>query len=142
MTLMSDVECNNSLARRYGPNKGYLSPDQIDFELWAGDPRGVGVQMDLVGGYAPAVVDNDGTTWPDAPDGRAIITMPIPWTPTDAWTAGGDPASATHFLIRNHDTGDEMDTQPIGSSIIVTDSSDSFSLQFKVTYVPSVAVPT
>lgn len=143
MTLMSDAECNASLGRRYGANRTttgpYAAPDQIDVELWAGDPRGAGVQMDLVGGYAPAVVDNDATTWPDAPAGRQIVSAAIPWTATGMWTAGGDAVDATYWLIRNHDTGDEMDTMPIGDNIIVLDAGDGFSLQLKVNYVPIVA---
>lgn len=141
MTLMSDAECNNSLARRYGANKGYNAPTQIDIELWAGDPRtDDGVEMDAAGGYAAAVVNNNGTTWPDAPSGRQVVTMPIGWTPTGEWTAGGDPADATHWLIRNHTTGDAMDAGPIGEPIIVTSADDAFSLQFAVNYVPIVAV--
>lgn len=143
MTLMSDAECNASLGRRYGANRTttgpYAAPDQIDIELWAGDPRGTGVQMDLVGGYTPAVVDNDGTTWPDAPADRQIISAATPWTPTGEWTAGGDPVNATYWLIRNHDTGDEMDCMPIGYDIAVLDAGDAFALQFKVSYVPVVA---
>src|SRR5690348_11400109 len=151
MTLMSDAACNASLAMRYGAAKGSSAPDNLEFALYAGDPRGDGVEMDLVGGYAPVTAANNGTTWPDAPAGRAIVSAAQAWTPTgvpqpegtpptDPWTADGSPAAVTHWLIRDADTGDEWDSMPIDEPITVLDSDDAFSLEFVVNYVPSVAV--
>lgn len=140
MTLMSDAACNASLAMRYGPDKGSLAPTNLEIALFAGDPRADGVEMDMVGGYAPAAVDNDATTWPDAPSGRTIISAPIPFTATGAWTADGDPAAVTHWMIRDADTDDEWDSMPIDEPITVLDASDDFSLQLVVNYVPVVAV--
>lgn len=142
MTLYSDAACNASLALRYGASKGSLAPDNLEFALFAGDPRGTGVEMDSVGGYAPAALANDGTTWPDAPANRTIISAPVAYTATGAaWTAGGDPAAVTHWLIRDADTGDWWDTMPIDEPITVLDANDDFTLQFIVNYVPVVAVP-
>jgi hypothetical protein len=140
MTLFSDEACNASLAMRYGASRGSLAPDTLEVALFAGDPRADGVEMDAVGGYAAAEVPNDGTTWPDAPDARTIISAPIAFTATGAWTADGDPASATHWLIRDADTGDWWDTMPIDEPILVLDADDDFSLQLVVNYVPVVAV--
>lgn len=138
MTLFADAECNNSLMRRYGVHRGYGAPAQIEVALFAGDPRGDGVEMDNVGGYAAALVGNDGTTWPDDAAGRTIVSAPIAFTPTGPWTAGGSSALVTHWATRNHDTGDLMDVMPADEQILVLDADDAFSLQLVVNYVPVI----
>lgn len=151
MTLFSDAACNASLAMRYGPDKGSLAPTHLELALFSGDPRADGVEMDLVGGYAPAAFDNDGTAWPDAPTGRSITGAPVAFTPTgtpvadnlpptDPWTASGSPASVTHFGLRDADTSDLWDVEPLTEEVTVLDSRDAFTVQPKVNYVPVVAV--
>lgn len=139
MTLFSDAACNASLAMRYGADKGALAPVNLAIALFAGDPRTDGIEFDLTGGYTPSLVDNDATTWPDAPSARTIISVPVPFVATGPWTADSIPAAATHFGIRDADTDDLWDVMPLDEPVTVLDASDDFSLQLIVNYVPVVA---
>lgn len=113
-----------SLDNDYGANHGAGSPTTFNLELWAGDPGNGGVQMDSVGGYAPAPMANNGTNFPatDTSTGTKTCAVQTFATPTAAWTAGGVAADADYWLLRDPATGHAWDYAAIeaGSEISVS----------------------
>jgi hypothetical protein len=115
MALVSIPARDASLAMSYGAARHpSLSLDTLEVALYAGDPAGDGVELDVVGGYAAVLAPNDGTTWPDAPaDGQVVSAAVVFPTSTGEWTVGGVPAVADHWAIRDPDTGDLWDAMPL-----------------------------
>lgn len=138
MSLVSDAAQNASLKMSYGAERhSSLSLATFEVPLFAGDPRLDGVEMDAVGGYVAPVVDNDGTTWPDDPDGGELASAPIGFPDsTAAWTADGVLAPATHWGIRDPDTGDLWDVMPLpGDGLLVDEAGfTDISIQLIVNY--------
>lgn len=130
MSLKSIPARNASLAMSYGADKGSLAPTSLEVALFVGDPDTVGVELAGDGGYSRAVVDNDGTTWPDAPDDGAITSMVISFgTSTDAWSGDAD-----CFQIYDADTGDAWDNGKLAETISVDGADTPVAVQLIVFY--------
>lgn len=135
MSLVSDPEQSRAIGLFYG---GYSTAlPEFEVALFAGDPRIDGVELDLVGGYAPQLVPNDNTTWPDPPDAGEMISAPIAFPNSTApWTAGAVLAQITHWGTRNPDTGDLADVMPLPGDGFLVDAPGftGISIQLIVNY--------
>lgn len=118
--MLVSVEARNaSLAMSYGALAGSEAPVSLEVALYVGDPANGGAELAATGGYVAAVVDNDVVTWPDAPADGSITSAPIVFaTSSAAWAD-----TATHWLIRDADTGDEWDCGVLNDPIAVTAAS-------------------
>lgn len=135
MSLVSDPEQSRAIGLFYG---GYSEPlTEFEVALFAGDPRGYGVELDSVGGYAPQLVPNDNTTWPDAPADGEMVSAPVTFPDsTGQWTASGTLAVATHWGTRNPDTGDLADVMPLPGDGLLVDRAGvtGIAIQLIVNY--------
>jgi len=130
VSLVDIAARNASLAMSYGADRGSLAPTSLGIALFVGDPDNGGVELDSDGGYARAVVDNDATTWPDAPDGGGITSAVISFaTSTGAWSDTAD-----SFLIYDADTGDKWDSGRLGDQITVDTADTDVTVQITVFY--------
>jgi hypothetical protein len=129
--LDDDVACNTSLALRYGASKGALAPTTLSIELWHGDPALPGsAELGPDGGYVPLEVPNDATTWPDAPDGRAITSADLEWPAA----TGEYSDTATYFLIRDLDTGAAWDSGRLADEVSITQADQQVKGPITVFY--------
>lgn len=114
--LVSVAARNASLAMSYGALAGSEAPTNLAVELWVGDPADAGsAELAATGGYAAALVGNDGSTWPDAPVDGSITSAPVAFPASSAAWA----ESPTHFLIRDADTSDEWDSGVLSDEVSV-----------------------
>lgn len=138
MSLHSTAARNASLAMSYGADRhSTLSLATFEVPLFAGDPRIDGVELDAAGGYVAPEVDNDGTTWPDAPADGQTISAPVGFPDsTGPWTVDGTLAVATHWATRDPDTGDLWDVMPLPGDGLLVDGSGvtGISIQLIVNY--------
>ena len=126
MPLISTAAQNASLDNDYGATCGPNSPAAHRVRLWMGDPDGDGVEVPntteteagtVANGYAPVVIDNDGTVWLDAEDGQkstaAVVQFP------DALEAY--PGTVTHATLEDStDATAVWDSVPLLEPLDVT----------------------
>lgn len=142
MPLISQAAQDASLAMSYGASRhSTLSLATFEVALFDGDPAVDGVELDTAGGYAAVTVNNDGTTWPDAPSVGAIVSAPIAFaTSTAGWTStristGTVPAVASHWAIRNPSTSDLWDSMPLpGDGVSVETAGVDVRIQLVIPY--------
>lgn len=138
MSLLSVAARNASLAMSYGATKGSSAPTSLEVALFNGDPRNGGTELTPAGGYAPATVPNNGTTWPTAPADGEIVSAAIALpSSTDAWSD-----TALFWLIRDATTGDWWDSMPLpGDGITVSGYGVENSLILFVNYNATEGTP-
>ena len=130
MSLVSVAARNASLAMSYGAGKGSSAPSQLEVALFHGDPANGGVELDSDGGYARVVVDNDGTTWPDAPADGAVTSSAISFaTATGAWSDTAD-----CFQIYDASTGDAWDSGRLSDEVSVDTAGTVITVELTVYY--------
>lgn len=130
MSLVSVAARNASLAMSYGADKGSLAPVSLEIALFNGDPTNDGTELTSDGGYERLVVDNDATTWPDAPaDGSISSAVLFFATPTGAWSDTADFAQ-----VSDADTGDVWDSGPLDDEVDVNEADTSVAIQLSIYY--------
>lgn len=90
MPLGSDVARNADLDANYGDNHASTWPDSFNLRVYDGDPTNGGAELTSGGGYAPLVVSNDSTNFPDADGGQKTSAQFQFADATDAWDEVGE----------------------------------------------------
>lgn len=131
--IRDDAAANASLAGDYGATHGPNAPASHQVALFAGDPNDDGVEIDTAGGYTRQALTNDATGWPNAAANRQITSAEVTWTSTGEWTAGGVPATATHFALLGAD-GLWWDTGLLDESVDVPGAGITLTVACTVSY--------
>lgn len=127
--LLDDAAANASLASSYGAARDTSnSPVHLELALFHGDPAAGGTELEADGGYVPLTVDNDATTWPDAPADRAITSAVLDWPAA----TGEYSDTVTHALIRDADTGVGWDTGRLAAEISISEAGQFVRAQVTV----------
>jgi hypothetical protein len=140
MALLDIGPQNASLDNDYGSTKGPNAAVSHLFALYAGDPAtGVGVELDIAGGYDRVAMPNDGTSWPTAAaDGaKTAAAVQLP-TSTGPWTVGGSPAVATHFVLLAPDGVTRWDSGRLDTPISVDAAGADIQATPTVYYDPTI----
>lgn len=93
----SNVAENLILDSCLGTNHGSLFPANVEVALYTTDPTDAGTGTEASGGsYAPVVLTNNSTNWPDASSSTKTNGVAINFP-----TATGSWGTCTHWAIRN-----------------------------------------
>lgn len=119
------------LDNNFGATRGPNAPASFLVHLSAGDPsipadQGGGVEFDTGNGYAAVGLDND-ASWPGSANGVTAAASVSFGPSTDAWTAGGVAALASHWFLTSLDgvrrgsgaLDQEVDVSQPGVTIVV-----------------------
>lgn len=130
MTLLDPAAQSASLDNDYGATKGPNAPASLQVALFTDDPLLGGTELAAVGGYARAVVPNDGTTWPAAASAGSKSSAVISFgTSSAAWSD-----TASWFVLFDAATGTRWDDGPLDVEVDVTESGTPVVMQATVYY--------
>lgn len=130
MTLLDPAAQSASLDNDYGATKGPNAPASLQVALFTDDPLLGGVELAAVGGYARAVVPNDGTTWPAAASAGSKSSAVISFgTSTDAWSD-----TASWFVLFDAATGTRWDDGELADEVAVLTSGTEVTTSLTVYY--------
>lgn len=133
MPIKDIAAMNAFLDNNYGPTRGPNAPDNLECALFNGDPQDDGIELDPTDnpGYAPAAVDQD-TAWAGAAAGATTALVQFD-DPTDAWAD-----EATHWLLRDPDTGVGWDCAALLDPLDITDAGDGPQIAVTILYADAL----
>jgi hypothetical protein len=117
---------NAGLQAWFGDGRAMSMPASWEVALFTGHPLDSGVELDAVGGYAPAVVANTTANFPTPTGGMIRALAPFP-APTDAWSD-----VATHFVLREPGGGPTWYVGLLGEALDVTAAGPARSIQIAI----------
>ena len=127
--IVSVEEQNLFLACRFGAGKAAGASSADTLHLFAGDPLTGGTELTV--GYTPPSITNNGTNWP-APALGELVCAAQTITSTAAFSD-----EATHWALKNVDTGDWGASGPLPEEVSVTAAGVVVTVQ-PVIYFASV----